>query len=236
MEKRIQYDNINFVLGSLGRYYFGKINGVHTSLHRYKYQKEKGPIPEGWHIHHKDGNCFNNDVENLEPIDPASHSRLHIPSKETLDKWQKAGIKKAADWHSSPEGLGWHNEHYEKIKEKLHAKIVRACSNCGSEVITQRKQVNVFCKNACKSMWRRNNKPDKIIKPCEKCGTRFETRKYLPARFCSKACKPAPNPLGYHSRFKDPTPIVNVTENIQQTIAVIEAKNIINDNLHTNDL
>lgn len=34
----------------------------------------------------------------------------------------------------------------------------------------------------------------------------------------------------------DPEPIVDVSQNIQQTVAVIEAKNIINDNPHTNDL
>lgn len=200
MEKKIRYDNRTFILGTAGKYYFGRVKGKSVSLHRYKYQKEIGPIPEGWHVHHVDGDCFNNSIENLQAISQEDHAKLHPTSKETLKKWHQAGIKAAPEWHASPEGMKWHYNHYDNIKAKLHEKIIRACCNCGKEVGTNKKNINVFCTNACKSAWRRKNKPDMKMKPCETCGKEYETRKYLPTRFCSKECKPAPNPLGFYAR------------------------------------
>lgn len=201
MEKTIIYDNRSFCLGSAKRYYFATIKGKRTSLHRYKYEKEIGPIPEGWHIHHKDRNCFNNSTDNLEPIDPHAHSKLHPPTKEVISKWQQAGSRKAPIWHASPEGKEWHFQNYLKNKHLLHKRFTRKCSHCGKVHETVKKAANCFCSNACKSAWRRKNKPDMVSKSCPACGSSFQTRKYLPKTYCSLKCKPAPNPLGYHSRF-----------------------------------
>lgn len=101
MQQSIIYDNRKFTLGTAGRYFFARVNGKNTSLHRHKYSKEKGEIPHGFHIHHKDNNCFNNDIENLEAIDPSAHSKLHPTTEENLKKWQQAGIKAAPVWHAS---------------------------------------------------------------------------------------------------------------------------------------
>lgn len=201
MDKVIIYDNRSFSLGTTKRYYFATVKGRHVSLHRYKYEKEIGAIPDGWHIHHKDRNCFNNDIDNLEAIDPKAHSQLHPPTKEIIDKWQKAGIKKAPVWHASQEGKEWHLQNYLKNKHLIHKRISRPCRNCGKAHDTVKKVVNSFCSNACKSSWRRKNNPDMVNKKCPVCGIEFITRKYLPKTYCSLNCRPAPNPLGYHSRF-----------------------------------
>lgn len=203
MDKKIIYGGRTFSLGTTERYYFTHKQGKSISLHRYKYEREVGPIPDGWHVHHKDGNCFNNDVENLQAIDPKEHSKLHVTSVEVTTKWQQAGIKVAPEWHKSEEGKEWHrNNYYENAKDYLHKKYSRNCSNCDKEIETKRKNGSAFCTNACKSAWRRKNKPDMKIKPCETCGKEYETRKYLPTRFCSKECKPAPNPFGSRGKNK----------------------------------
>ena len=38
-------------------------------------------LPEGIHVHHKDENFLNNDISNLELIDPSEHGRLHIQDR-----------------------------------------------------------------------------------------------------------------------------------------------------------
>ena len=40
-----------------------------------EYHKIK--IPKGWHIHHIDGNCGNNDISNLEMLSPDEHAKKH---------------------------------------------------------------------------------------------------------------------------------------------------------------
>lgn len=202
MRQSIIYDNRKFTLGTTGRYFFARVKGKSESLHRYKYKKEKGDIPAGWHIHHKDGNCFNNDINNLEAIDPKEHSKLHLPSEETLKKWQEAGIKAAPVWHASKDGEDWHKKHYENIKSKIHEKVTRNCTHCNKLFKATRKKVNAFCSNNCRSAWRRKNKPDIKMAVCPTCGSEYETLKYLPNKYCSKECKPAPNPWGQKGKPK----------------------------------
>lgn len=206
MEKYIIYDNRKFTLESRWKkYYGGRVDGVRWALHRYKYTKEVGPIPEGWHIHHKDYNPHNNDISNLQALSPEDHAAFHLPSKELIRKWQSAGIKEAPVWHASEDGATWHKQHYkEKLKSIWEVRVKCNCANCNSEMESKRKKVNTFCSNKCKSAWRRKNKPDKKIVLCPVCQKEFETLKYLPNTYCSKECKPAPNPFGQKGKNKLP--------------------------------
>jgi hypothetical protein len=47
-----------------------------TLEHRLVWEFHNGPIPEGWHIHHKNGNRSDNRIENLEAINGRLHHRL----------------------------------------------------------------------------------------------------------------------------------------------------------------
>ena len=62
-------------------YYSGhfKINGVNKKirLHVYKYLCEVGEIPIGYHIHHKDHNPLNNEINNLECKNGREHISEH---------------------------------------------------------------------------------------------------------------------------------------------------------------
>lgn len=53
------------------------INGRKASEHRLVWEKHNGPIPEGYVIHHKDGNGLNNSIDNLEMMTRSEHARYH---------------------------------------------------------------------------------------------------------------------------------------------------------------
>ena len=72
----IMYDGLKFTLSGNG-YYRATIRDKYISLHRYKYQKEIGKIPDDWDVHHIDMDKQNNKIENLQALPKADHTRLH---------------------------------------------------------------------------------------------------------------------------------------------------------------
>jgi hypothetical protein len=67
-------------------------DGAHRSMaySRYVWSQTHGPIPPGWHIHHKDGNKLNDDLHNLEALPAGVHERQHHTKDEL--------------WHIDPNG------------------------------------------------------------------------------------------------------------------------------------
>lgn len=53
----------------------GKRKGVHVLVWEKYYNKN---VPDGYVIHHKDENKFNNDIKNLELMKHGEHSRMHF--------------------------------------------------------------------------------------------------------------------------------------------------------------
>ena len=46
-------------------------------MHRYVWECNHGPIPDGMHVHHKDGDKTNNNIDNLELLAASVHSKHH---------------------------------------------------------------------------------------------------------------------------------------------------------------
>ena len=61
--KYIEYDGLKFCRDDKTGYYLNST--IRKRLHRYVWEKERGEIPEGYHIHHIDKNKANNDISNL---------------------------------------------------------------------------------------------------------------------------------------------------------------------------
>lgn len=72
-------DGIRFSMRTNG--YFAMTSGNRMLMHRYVWQKEHGPIPKDHDIHHRDGNKANNNIENLECLSKAEHTRLYSEFK-----------------------------------------------------------------------------------------------------------------------------------------------------------
>lgn len=60
-----------------GRYYRGKV-----ASHKLVCKKFVGDVPKGYHIHHKDKNHFNDDIDNLDILSRRDHIRVHNKDSE----------------------------------------------------------------------------------------------------------------------------------------------------------
>lgn len=58
------------------------------------YESHYGKIPKGYHIHHIDGDPFNNDIANLMCVTPEEHAEIH---KNEFTKWASIGGKKGGE-------------------------------------------------------------------------------------------------------------------------------------------
>ena len=107
--------------------------GAPRTLHRAVYEYYHGPIPEGYHVHHKDGDLNNNSPENLEIIEAGEHSTLHhLGRKVTNFRPNPEGLRKAAEWHRSPEGHRWHTRN--------SYQWLRICPMCDAVFTTTNKE------------------------------------------------------------------------------------------------
>jgi hypothetical protein len=63
-------------------------------VHRIVWERENGRIPDGFQVHHKDGNKENNDIDNLELLSTLEHKRIHSGCyKDENGEWWKPCCK-----------------------------------------------------------------------------------------------------------------------------------------------
>lgn len=149
------------------RRYFMRAGG-RRMLHRDIWEFLNGPIPDGYDIHHKDGDPSNNDPDNLEPILRSEHRRHH--SEQNRGKCSDAQREhlervrdRASQWHRSTEGRAWHEQNTKKhfqhggaaqtalraAREEVRKNPYKnTCVVCGVvfDAFTRKTQ---FCSNTC---------------------------------------------------------------------------------------
>lgn len=167
------------------------------ALHRDIWKFHRGEIPEGFHIHHKDENPLNNDISNLEALEPKEHRKRHVPTPEqrraisyikTLEYRLEKAKKGAAKWHSSPEGRKWHSEHAKK-SFKRRKRIKKRCEQCNKNYFTKSvSSRDRFCSGKCKAAWRRAQGLDNENRICKSCEKSFSVNKYDKSQCCSLSC------------------------------------------------
>lgn len=162
-------------------------------LHRCIWEDYNGPIPEGCHIHHIDGNPLNNSISNLACLSVSDHAHAHPWSDERRqatadrmrgDSWIQDICR---EWHASPEGHEWHVQHAKQVAENVEPRQF-FCEQCGKEFWTKPFGTARFCSNACKSAFRRASGVDDETRVCKECGKEFRVNKYRKTLFCSRGC------------------------------------------------
>jgi len=115
------------IIVAFGEEWSGNAGGYYASmarpkrlLHRETWRQLRGPIPEGYVVHHKDGNKSNNDIVNLEPMEWGEHTSL-----ENRLKWKSGKLKASGRSPCAASGcerlsrcLGLCSMHYQREKQK----------------------------------------------------------------------------------------------------------------------
>lgn len=172
-------------------YSSGKRGIEEKSLHRRIWVDHFGEIPKGYHIHHKDEDPGNNDINNLECLSPKQHRAKHKMWGGRRDeslKHMKVMNARASEWHKSEEGRAWHSAHGIKIWGQREP-TEKQCENCGlpfSDIT--RRAARTCCSPKCKASLRRKSGVDKEERSCERCRAVFVAEKHKKTRFCSKSC------------------------------------------------
>ena len=165
--------------------------GKRERLHVYVWRIQNGTIPKGCHIHHKDENKYNNDINNLELLTRHNHLSIHAKEnkEDAIKRMIKYAMPKAKEWHKSETGHKWHIEHGKKVFSGYKG-VELICEQCGKEYKARNNAKNFsrFCSNKCKSAQRRQSGVDNENRNCTICGSAFLVNKYSKAVCCSKKC------------------------------------------------
>lgn len=160
---------------------------VNLFLHREVWKFHNGPIPKGYHVHHKDGDTGNNDIGNLELLSYTDHMRHHHsgvcqPAKaENLARVRHLGWA----WHRTKEGQTYHRKRAARwVAGQPLVKLT--CKVCGStrKVKTIGKYGSDYCSTGCRQDAGVYNE----TRECAGCGKTFSTYKHKPTRCCSRKC------------------------------------------------
>lgn len=125
-------------------------------LHRTVWSHYYGDIPQGCHVHHKDDDRSNNNIENLECITCNEHlsgKHGHISSANGKRAIEIARVY-ASQWHKSEAGRAWHSIHGKEVWEKQQLrKITKICQWCGEEyeTLVSKRNLSKWCGGNCKA-------------------------------------------------------------------------------------
>ena len=194
-EKYQYYNGVKFTRDEKTGYYLNST--LRIRMHRFVWLCERGEIPKGYDIHHKDHDRSNNDISNLELVTKKQHSKLHYEElsdeekQAKIDNFNNKARPKAIEWHKSEEGRKWHSEMVKKAhaEGKLNKKSVFTCEVCGKEFEVVARKGHKFCSGACQQKYRRDNHLNDAEFVCKICGKTFIADKYSKPSCCSPHCR-----------------------------------------------
>lgn len=170
-------------------------------IHQDVWRFYRGDIPKGHHIHHKDENPANNNIENLECLSASDHGKKRKGKKVTAA--QKAHLERILylpskwAWTRTEKGKDLNKKKWtEFLKPMIYNLVDTTCSFCSiefkvSEMVKIRANnfnKNTFCSNNCKSAFRRKSGVDNATFKCQRCPKSFTANKYSKQKFCGRSC------------------------------------------------
>ena len=150
-------DDVKFYETKQG-YLLGQFNKKPKRMHIFVWEKYNGKVPNGYYVHHIDGNKNNNSIENLILMTPHEHNLHHLEVEPKRVEQSKANIElariEAIRWHKSVDGRKWHKEQWQNtIGNKLEKTVEKQCEVCGNTYFVNPMCANRarFCGNNCKA-------------------------------------------------------------------------------------
>lgn len=165
-------------------------------LHQAVWRGNFGPIPDGWHVHHRNTNKLDCSPDNLECLSPAEHGARHMEDADrraVSSRHIRTAVSAAAEWRKrNPERsaeiakLGAASL-FERLA--VRGRDTLACARCdkpyqGYAHLRQRG----FCSASCQGMARKASGVDDTDSVCTICGAGFRTNRHSPRKTCSRAC------------------------------------------------
>ncbi len=130
-----------------------------SRLHRDVWVAAFGPIPDGCHIHHRDGDSANNRLSNLECIASGEHLSKEWERRHSgkAVHFTASARHAAAEWHRSEAGRAWHRRHARRSKGwKKWKREDRPCVHCGTIIhnalVRKQGHSQKYCTETCKAL------------------------------------------------------------------------------------
>jgi hypothetical protein len=156
--------------GKIWHRYKGGHYATIVRLHREVWEKGYGPIPEGFHVHHKNGDKGDNRLESLELLSHGEHSARHAAAKLAPHRGRALRNAVAARLRNSAD---------RKLRQL-------ACIQCGGQYTSGARHPTRFCSSRCVEAARSGAFAGQIRK-CEHCGEEYLAKKRV-QRYCSRLC------------------------------------------------
>lgn len=168
--KTIEYRGIKYRLNGKSGHYRCWIKGeqeVRMMLHRQIYIDHFGPIPDGYDVHHIDGNALNNEPSNLMVLSKKEHMQHHANERKQNVEYMQKTLR--TNRRNQPPTL--------QLECHICGGIFEAC-------VPEAR----YCSTRCNSHAIRTNPKNQETRVCLICGSNFTRYYNNPAKTCSSRC------------------------------------------------
>lgn len=157
--------------------------------HRIIWEQDIGPIAERFDIHHKDGNKFNNLIENLQCLSKSDHMALHAnENRERLSRSMKDNSATVHAWLKTEKGRKFLSEKAKREWKSRHVKTF-TCIHCSKDFQTKHNRHVKFCSDGCVMAARNASGVDNEDRVCVICSKTFVINRYQKTKTCSFVCR-----------------------------------------------
>ncbi len=119
-------------------------------LHRHVYEDNFGSIPKGLHVHHKNGDTFDNRPENLELLTNSEHGKRHWAEKKPIKKTCDSCASQFSDFNHRTSNRFCSNKCKSAWRRaKGIDNEIRRCIYCQSLFTTNKYAKVQHCSRAC---------------------------------------------------------------------------------------